>query len=92
MDNEAIQKAHDDGFRSGLNWPETWMAHGKPGGPFVTSAGYDEKSRAMHAQLSAERTAWCKGWEEGLAEKIATGRVNPLSDPEKNAAYHQTKI
>jgi hypothetical protein len=88
INEAAVKIAGEDGFNSGINWPDTWMSHGKPGGPFVTSAGYDEKSRAMNAQLSAERTAWLAGWEKGLAEKIATGRINPLLGTDNNARYH----
>ena len=66
---------------------ETHGGAGK-GGPWVPSAGYDEKSRAASAQAGAERTAWLKGWEEGLAQKIATGRVNPHRGTEKNAYHH----
>lgn len=91
INEEAVQASHADGFKEGLNWPEIWMNHGKPGGPWVPSAGYDEKSRAASAQAGAERTAWLKGWDEGMAEKIATDRINPLGDPDKNVIYHQEK-
>ena len=87
INEDAIKIAGEDGFKSGLNWPDKWMG-GKPGGPWVSSRGYDAKSQAIHDQLAAERTAWLAGWEKGLAEKIATGRINPLVGTDENARYH----
>jgi hypothetical protein len=90
MVNEStVQSASADGFQSGLNWPDAWMNHGKPGGPWVPSRGYNDKEKAVYEQLSAERTAWLAGWAKGLAEKIATGRINPLIGTDANAAFHQ---
>ena len=82
-------KSFDEGFSSGLNWPDAWMTHPKPGGPWVPSAGYDDKSRAANAKASAERKAWLEGWEKGLAEKISTGRINPLPGTDHNKHFHE---
>ena len=92
MDNEAIQKAHDDGFKSGLNWSDAWMDHGKPGGPWTPSRGYNNTPKWIETceQLYAENKAWLKGWEEGLAEKIATGRINPHRGTDKNDYHHNS--
>ena len=43
---------------------------------------------AFAALPIAERTAWLAGWEKGLAEKIATGRINPLVGTDENARSH----
>ena len=93
VNDEAVKIASEDGFNSGLNWPDAWMNHSKPGGPWVPSRGYNAntKEKAVYEQLSAERTAWLAGWEKGLAEKVATGRVNPLTGTDNNARYHFAK-
>ena len=91
LNEKAIQTAYDDGFKSGLNWSDAWMNHGHPGGPWVPSVGYrlnDPKWLAICEQAVAENKAWLKGWEAGLAEKIATGRINPLIGTDENAFYH----
>lgn len=91
LDEVGTDKSFNDGFNSGLNWPDAWMNHGKPGGPWIPSAGYDDKSRAANTLARAENKAWCAGWETGLAEKISTNRINPFSDTDKNAQYHTNK-
>lgn len=93
IDEIAVQKAHDDGFKSGLNWPDAWMTHGKPGGPWVPSSGFSfcrnpDKARETYNQLYAENKAWRDAWEKGLAEKIATGRINPLTGTDRNVVFH----
>jgi hypothetical protein len=91
MVNEAaVQIAAADGFKSGLNWPDAWMNlyRLQPGGPWVPSDVYGDKQKAIYMQLCTERTAWLAGWEKGLAEKIATGRINPLVGTDENARFH----
>lgn len=85
-----IEKAYQDGYQSGLNWPDAWMNHHEPGGPWVPSAGYDAGSRAVKAQFAAENHAWKDGWKIGLAEKIVTKRVNPFVGTDRNAAHHDS--
>ena len=43
----AIKAAHDDGFNSGLNWPDAWMNQGKPGGPWVPGSAHTDKEIAL---------------------------------------------
>jgi len=83
-----IQHAASEGYKSGLNWPDAWMSHGKPGGPWVPSTG----SSLNREQALAENKAWIAGWEKGLSEKIASGRFNPLIGTENNARFHRQNL
>jgi hypothetical protein len=91
VDEHKVQGEFNCGLMTGLNWPDAWESHGKPGGPWVPSIGYstDPKWIATCQQAAAERKAWLAGWEEGHNEKIVTNRVNPMRDPEANARHHR---
>ena len=89
--NKETENAYNNGFYTGLNWPDAWTNHGKPGGPWIPSPGHNDKHRAAHAQAVAENKAWCEGWEAGQKEKVATGRNNPLIGTDENALYHAKK-
>ena len=80
--NRETLNAYENGFYTGLNWPDAWMDHKKPGGPWFPSSGPSRE------QAVAENKAWREGWEVGLAEKITTGRINPKSNPDENGRYH----
>jgi ribosome modulation factor len=89
LDTNAIEQVRQDGYQSGLNWPDTWEDHPKPGGPWVNGGRYTEKERQMAAQSSAERQAWLEAWERGHADKLAQGRVNPKRSTDENARHHR---
>ncbi len=79
---------YEDGYKSGLNWPDAWMNHGEPGGPWVPRAGYSVSSGAVHACAMAGNIQWRRGWADGLQEKIRSGRSNPLIGTDENAKFH----
>lgn len=69
------EDAHEDGFKSGLEWPAKW--NHVPGGPWVPS--YDKSGRrgdsfahpdwvAYCEKLERHHALWMKGWLEGFAE------------------------
>jgi hypothetical protein len=87
IDETAVQKAYDEGFKSGLNWSDAWKDH-TPGGPWVCGYGYSEKDHNIHDQMAAERASYLKGFEVGYAEKISTGRVNPFLGTDESARFH----
>jgi hypothetical protein len=87
---DNIIAAYNDGFKSGLNWPDAWMNDAAPGGPWVPY-GYDAKTNAAAIVARAENEAWRNGWKAGLTEKVASGRINPFRGTDKNAAFHAGK-
>lgn len=66
------EEAYAEGFQQGLNWPDRWESHGKPGGPWVYRGG-NSQWRKHDEEINK---AWCIGWAEGHAEKLRTGRKN----------------
>lgn len=60
-----VQESYDDGYKTGLEWPEKW--NHRPGGPFVFSADYkDTVEWKQKARLSADKNkAWLRGWDDG---------------------------
>jgi hypothetical protein len=92
VDEQKVLRQFNDGLISGLNWSDAWE-NTTPGGPWVPSIGHsrDPKWIAACEQAAAEQKAWLAGWKEGHAEKIATGRINPLRGTEANVAHHRSQ-
>lgn len=73
----GVDDAYADGYKRGLEWPDAWETHGKPGGPWVYSA-LDSGDAVEYARRQAEaalsrRTneAWRGGWARGHGLKLA---------------------
>ena len=69
-----MQQACEDGYSTGLNWPDKWDQPDEPW--FHSRAEYNDIKYAFNAEL---RKAWRDAWE-----------VNPQETPEANHIYHQS--
>ena len=72
---------YDEGYERGLNWPDKWESHGKPGGPWIKSdyVPWSEGNPGWRYNKKSlqENRDWCRGWEDGHNEKI---KIRTLKD------------
>lgn len=71
-------KKYDEGYETGLNWPDIWENHGKPGGPYISSNYIQGQGWRYNQKSREENQDWCRGWEDGHKEKLKTKRSNGL--------------
>ncbi len=53
----------NEGYQTGVKWPDKWKTHGAPGGPWV----YGGNSREDAEQSLLENEVWRNGYREGRA-------------------------
>jgi hypothetical protein len=69
---DTVEAAYDEGFTTGLTWPDKWEPS-VPGGPHVFTDDPFGGCSALAKHSRAVNEAWRHGWRVGHTKKVALG-------------------